>query len=143
MTLLIPDASVGAKWCLPGQNEPLTDEALSLLHRYEKGEVRFVVPDLFWAELGNVLWKAVRRGRCTQESAEAALEAIRERSLPTTSSVQLVESALAIACTFDRSVYDCLYVALAVQTKGQFITADQRLANGLAAHLPVKWLGAP
>jgi predicted nucleic acid-binding protein len=143
MTPLIPDASVGAKWCLPAQNEPLAEEAIALLEGYEKGELHFVVPDIFWAELANILWKAVRRGRCTQETAETALGAIRERSLPTVSSIQLVDSALAIACAFDRSVYDCLYVALAVQTKGQFITADQRLATSLAAHLPVKWLGAP
>jgi predicted nucleic acid-binding protein len=143
MMPLIPDASVGAKWCLPVQDEPLAAEALALLHGYEKGEVQFVVPDIFWAELGNVLWKAVRRGRCTQETAESALSAMRERAVPTVSSAQLVNSALAIACAFDRTLYDCLYVALAVQSKGHFVTADQRLANALAAHLPVKWLGAP
>jgi predicted nucleic acid-binding protein len=38
-------------------------------------------------------------------------------------------------------VYDCLYVALALRLKGQLVTADERLANALAAHLPVKWLG--
>ena len=40
-----------------------------------------------------------------------------------------------------RSVYDCLYVALAVQSKAEWITVDERLANALAARLPVKWLG--
>lgn len=143
MTLLIPDSSVGAKWCLPLRDEPLTKEALSLLHRYEKGEVQIIVPDIFWAELANVLWKGVRRGRCTLKSAEAALDTMRERALPTVASVRLVDSALAIACAFDRTVYDCLYVALAVESKGEFITADERLANTVAAHLPVKWLGAP
>ena len=39
-------------------------------------------------------------------------------------------------------MYDCLYVALAVQSKTEWITADERLANALAARLPVKWLGA-
>ena len=42
----------------------------------------------------------------------------------------------------DRTVYDSLYVALAVQSKSVMITADERLANALAAKLPVKWLGA-
>jgi predicted nucleic acid-binding protein len=31
---------------------------------------------------------------------------------------------------------------LAIQRKTELITADERLANALAAHLPVKWLGA-
>ena len=33
-------------------------------------------------------------------------------------------------------------VALAVESRAQLITADEKLANALAAHLPVKWLGA-
>jgi predicted nucleic acid-binding protein len=32
-------------------------------------------------------------------------------------------------------------VALAIQFKTEMITADERLANALAAHLPVKWMG--
>jgi predicted nucleic acid-binding protein len=32
-------------------------------------------------------------------------------------------------------------VALALVSKANLITADERLANALAAHLPVKWLG--
>jgi len=39
-------------------------------------------------------------------------------------------------------VYDALYVALALDSKSQLVTADARLANALAAHLPVKWLGS-
>ena len=50
--------------------------------------------------------------------------------------------ALRIAFAYDRAVYDCLYVALAVRSKSQMITADERLANALAAYLPVKLLGA-
>ena len=61
---------------------------------------------------------------------------------PTTSSHDLLEEAFSIAATFDRTVYDSLYVALAVRLKADMVTADERLANALAAHLPVKWLGA-
>src|SRR6267154_6888001 len=35
--------------------------------------MHLIVPDFFWVELTNVLWKAVRRGRCTRETAVAAL----------------------------------------------------------------------
>jgi predicted nucleic acid-binding protein len=54
----------------------------------------------------------------------------------------LLPEAIEIAFAHDRSVYDCLYVALAIRYKIEMITADERLANALAARLPVKWLGA-
>lgn len=138
MTLVVVDASVAAKWFLPG--EPLSAEAFSLLARYAKGELRFVVPDLFWAELANILWKSVRLRRIPARSAHSALESLRERSFPTVPSLDLLGAALTLALAFDRSVYDSLYVALAVHSKSHLITADEKLANSLAAHLPVKFL---
>jgi len=142
VSLFVIDASVAAKWFLPAAAEPLSDEALELLERYAKGRVRFVVPDLFWAEFGNILWKAVRQRRLTREAAEAAIAAMKGRKLPTAPSEGLVEQAFAIAAAFDRTVYDGLYVALAVDLRAQLITADERLAKALAAHLPVKWLAS-
>jgi hypothetical protein len=37
------------------------EEALALLRQYSAGNIEFVVPDLFWAEFGNILWKCVRK----------------------------------------------------------------------------------
>ncbi len=142
MTTYVIDASVAAKWVLPSRGETLTQEALEMLKRYAAGELRFVVPDLFWAELGNILWKAVRQKRLTVASAESALLAMRDRGFPTVSSHTLLAGAVVIAMAFDRAVYDALYVALALDSKSQLVTADARLANALAAHLPVKWLGS-
>ena len=65
MTTVVLDASVAAKWFRPPADETLLEEALDLLGRYTKGEVRFIVPDLFWPEFGNILWKAMRQGRCS------------------------------------------------------------------------------
>lgn len=140
--LYVIDASVAAKWCLPGASEPLQHEAVDLLNQYAKGNLQFVVPDLFWAEMGNILWKAVRVGRCTTKAAENSLTLLLTRRLPTISSESLISQAFTIAAEFQRRVYDSIYVALAIESDGQLITADEKLANALASHLPVKWLGA-
>jgi predicted nucleic acid-binding protein len=136
------DASVALKWATPSAEEPLTDESVQLLKRYRGGEIGFIVPDVFWAELGNVLWKGVRRGRWNHSDAQNAATDMAARDFATVSSLALLSEALRIAFAYDRAVYDCLYVALAVQAKTELVTADERLANALAAHLPVKWLGA-
>ena len=142
MSLFVVDASVPAKWFLPAAGETLTDEALELLYRYTTGQIRLIVPDVFWAEFANTLRKAVRRGRWTRDAADAAIAAMRDRNLPTVPSLELLEAAFAIANAFQRTVYDSLYVALAISARAQLLTADERLARALAAILPVKWLGS-
>ena len=77
-----------------------------------------------------------------QRGGESNTWPLRIVAFPTTSSRDLLEETFSIAATFDRTVYDSLYVALAVRLKADMVTADERLANALAAHLPVKWLGA-
>ncbi len=142
MTALVLDASVAMKWAIPSAKETLTTESVQLLKRYTDGDINFIVPDVFWAEIGNVLWKGVRQRRWPQAIAERATSEIRGQDFFTVSSPELLADAMKIALVHDRSVYDCLYVALAIQFKTEMITADERLANALAARLPVKWLGA-
>ena len=141
MNSLVLDASVAAKWFLPRAGEPLADEALALLRRYANGEIEFMVPDLFWAEFSNVLWKAVRTTRISEKAATQALIDLLDYGLPTLAGRGLAEDALSIALSTGRTVYDAMYVALAVQRESTFVTADERLVNALATHWPVKWLG--
>jgi predicted nucleic acid-binding protein len=47
-----------------------------------------------------------------------------------------------IALAHERSAYGCLWFALAVQSKTEWITADERLANALAARSPFQSQGA-
>jgi predicted nucleic acid-binding protein len=140
LSLLVLDASVAVKWFLPRAAEPLAEEALALLRRYAEGDVEFAVPDLFWAEIGNILWKSARAGRISQKSATTALADILSYGFPTVSGNELADSALAIALATGRTVYDAMYVALAIQRDATFVTADERLVNALATHWPVKWL---
>jgi predicted nucleic acid-binding protein len=142
LNAFVLDASVAVKWLVPSPTETFTVEALHLLKRYTTGEINFIVPDVFWAEVANVLWKGVRLRRWREDVAKRAALEIRHRKFFTVSSHELLPEALEIAFAHDRSVYDCLYVALAIQSKANMITADERLANALAARLPVKWLGA-
>lgn len=138
----VVDASVAAKWCLPPRGETLVKESLHLLESFTTGRVLLSVPDLFWPELGNIFWKAARSERVSEESAEESLQLMAQLRIPTFRSQPLLRDAFRIASRFQCTVYDCTYVALALASDRALVTADERLANTLAAHLPVRWLGA-
>ncbi len=142
MTSVVVDASVAVKWCLPSLREELVAEAEELLASSRRDEVRFLVPDLFWVELANALWKAVRRAEISSDNAVSAMSFMRDLDIATLPSLDLAPQALNLAISHGRTVYDSLYVALAMQSDSELITADERLANALAARFPVKWLGA-
>ena len=142
MTRLVLDASVGAKWFLPRLREPWAEEAIGLLHRRAAGEVEFLVPDLFWAEIGNIFWKAARIKRWSHADAAAALEAVCGQRFTTVPARELADKALGIALATGRTFYDSLYVALAVQSGAVMLTADEKLAHALTGTWPVRWLGA-
>ncbi len=141
MNACVLDASVAAKWLLPPAGETLVPEARRLLRDYVDGRLCIVVPDLFWLEVANLLWTSIRRGRISLGSAGEALREIERRNFPTLPSQPLLEEAFTMAAAFDRTVYDAVYVALAVVSHAPLITADERLANALAARAPVRWLG--
>lgn len=142
MSLYVLDASVASKWFLPAETEPLSEEAWGVLKKFQADEMRLIVPDLFWAELSNVLWKVVRQGRCERNAAESALSTLRGLQFPTVPSLGLIETAFSLACAHARSVHDCIYVVLALESKATLLTADEKLVNALAGIFPVKFLGA-
>jgi len=142
VTICVVDASVAAKWLLPAAGEGLLEQANRLAALHVRRELQLLAPDLIQAEIGNVLWKAVRRNRISQAEAENSLRQFTALSIQVVPTSDLLIQALRIAVTFERSFYDSLYVALAMSTKTELITADERLVNALGSRFPVRWLGA-
>jgi len=141
MTSYVLDASVAAKWFLPSSGETYATQATAILETFAAGKLRLMVPDLFWPEISNVLWKAFRSGRISEKAADEALTSLTAQQIVTAPSMPLINSAFAIAAAFQRPVYDAIYVTLAVRANCPLVTADERLANALAAYFPVRWLG--
>jgi predicted nucleic acid-binding protein len=142
MTTFVVDASVAAKWLLPAAGEGLLDQANHLAARHVKRELLLLAPDLIGAEIGNVLWKAARRQRISRIQAANSLRRFMDLEIQLVPTADLLVQTLQIAVTCDRSFYDSLYVALALTTKTELITADERLVNALGSRFPVRWLGA-
>jgi predicted nucleic acid-binding protein len=122
---LVVDASVVIKWHVA---EVHTDAALRLLR---DDAPALHVPDLVFPEVGNILWKKIRRGDLTEEQARGIAHLVAVAPLTVHPSAPLLEAALEIAVRTGRTVNDSLYVALAVQLNCRLVTADEKLSNAL------------
>jgi predicted nucleic acid-binding protein len=120
----VVDASVAVKWFLPEVHDAHARRLLA-------PGIERLAPDLIFPEVGNILWKRVRAEQITEAEADATLRALGALPLVVAPSWPLVVPALAIACPTDRSVYDSLYLALAVREGAPLVTADAKLYNAL------------
>jgi predicted nucleic acid-binding protein len=124
MSRQVVDASVVIKWFV---EETEANHARKLLgDRYE-----LLAPDLLGPESGNILWKKVRRGELTADEARLICAALGKQPILISPSGLVLESALEIALDTGRTVYDGCYLALAMLTACQLVTADRRLFNSL------------
>lgn len=126
MTAFVVDASVGLKWFVP---EPHQTDAM----RLQDPACDLHAPTLFDVELANILWKKLRRGHLTRAEADFALGQLPLLPLTRHAEGPLLPMAFDLANQTDRTVYDCLYLALAVQLGGRMVTADLKLKNALAS----------
>jgi predicted nucleic acid-binding protein len=122
----VVDGSVAAKWYFA---EPGHDAADRILAEGIAGERELLAPDLIVPEFVNVLWKRVRRRECSREAAAEILELWNVDRPHLIASSDLAAQALELANQLDHPVYDCLYVALAIELDASLATADRELAR--------------
>ena len=125
MSAFVVDASVIVKWLVPEIHSEAARRLLSLSHEY-------FAPDLLFAETANAIWKKIRRGELTAAHGEQLVKDIGQIAIETVPCRVLAEDAHALANATGRTVYDALYLALAVRLKTRMITADDRLEAALA-----------
>jgi predicted nucleic acid-binding protein len=122
----VVDGSVAAKWYFP---EPGHEAADRVLAARIAGERRLFAPDLIVPEFLNLVWKRVRRRECSREAAEQILELWDVDRPDVVASRELAAQAFELALSLGHPVYDCLYLALALELDAPLVTADQELAR--------------
>ncbi len=124
MSRFVVDASVAVKWFVP---EVHHRAALRLLD----GSHEWLAPDLLLPEFGNIIWKKTRRGEITQDEGRQIVRAFRKVPIQIHSSANLLEPAFEIANRMHRSVYDSVYLALAILQRCRMLTADRKFCEAL------------
>ena len=120
MSILVVDASVALKWVVDEEGS----EAAAALGAYS-----LVAPTLLLEECANVLWVKWRRAELASDEARARLRLLREAPVEIVPSAGFLDEALELAINLGQTVYDCIYLALAIHLDGQLVTADRRLAE--------------
>ncbi|HLW76671.1 MAG TPA: type II toxin-antitoxin system VapC family toxin [Bryobacteraceae bacterium] len=137
---IVLDASVAVEWFLPGTDREVARRAGELLKASQRSEVECIVPDFFWAEVGSVFAKAVRQKRWSPSKVSRALRDLGALEIATEPSRPLLAPAMNLALSYGQSVYDTMYVAVALKQQIEVVTLDLRLFNALSARYPVRWL---
>ena len=111
MKELVIDASVILKWYLP--DEEFAQKALNILDRHVSGETALYAPTILPYEILNALLVAERMGRVNEEVTKNAFNAFLDLEINFLNPFLDYPGIISLARSFDRSVYDASYLAVA------------------------------
>ena len=123
--MLVIDSSVILGALLPDE---AGDELGALLECYDE----VLAPWLLWAEIRNILVVAERRGRLAAGFAEEILEALDDLGVALDHTARSA-AVLRLARHHGLSVYDALYLELALHQEADLATRDDALRRAAVA----------
>ena len=127
MCVFVVDASLVVKWFVPEVHSVAARKWLDASHDY-------IAPDLIFPEVGNALWKKVRKGELRPEETQSLARDLSTVGVEPVSMRALVSDAHALAVRSGITVYGAMYLTLAVRLETQVVTGDDRFARKLAEH---------
>lgn len=134
----VVDASVAVKWFVDGQwarSESDVDRAVELLLASRRGDLGFVQPPHFVAEVATVL------ARNKPDQAHEDLRDLMSLEMTYVENAACYARAVELAVGLDHHVFDTLYHAVALESEGAvLVTADRRYFDKAARFGSIAWL---
>ena len=122
MRRLVIDANIAAKWYLPEADSQLAEQLFAT-------KAEFHAPNFLAIEFANIYGKHSVAGRTSMDAWHAASSQLKKSILYWHSDDPLLDHALELAVTHKHPIFDCIYLALAVQIDGIVVTADQQFCS--------------
>ena len=121
------------KWLLPEDGQ---QQAYVLQDLFTDEKLNLIAPPLLIAEVGNALTKRSRRGELSVEVAKRLFQALTEDAPVLVDFAGLYANAFKMALAHRRSIYDCVYLTLAVHHGCDLVTADEKFVTAMAPAFP-------
>ena len=138
---VVVDANIAIKWVLI---ETDSEIAKAILAEWKKKKMVIYVPTLLTYEVTNILYREVRAGRITSQTAIDGINMILRAVSPVYSRISALNlRALDLAKHFGLpATYDTHYLALAERKDCSFWTADARIWRVVKDQFDwVHWIG--
>lgn len=116
---LVVDASVATKWVIPEEDSQIAEELAA-------GGAWMYAPAFIFLEVANTLWKRMRAGELSEDEALDCLARARCAPLVLWQGEEPLPTTLGLAKQLDHAIYDCAYLALALELDAVYVTADRR-----------------
>lgn len=125
MRVYVLDASVAARFLLV---EDLSEKAEMVLEDFLDGKIELISPELLIYEVGNTIWKSVRRGFIGLDEALERFSHFLELRISSVSfRAEDYKYALEWSIRNDATYYDGIYVRCCLKVGGVLLTADDIL----------------
>lgn len=119
------DASVAVKWLIAEDDSAL---AAALADR------QMSAPSLLPIECANALLRRMRTGDIPAGAVLGKVRALRLAPVRLVPTERYLEAAIVLATELRHSLYDCIYLALALDERAPLMTADQRFVEAVRRH---------
>ena len=121
--VFVPDASVVVKWFV---REEHSDKSRMMKDEFVEGKIRLVAPALTPYEVVNAL-RFHPIVKLPPRSMVTCMRALQDLGITIEPSLEVWEKAIDISTSEGISVYDSIYLALALALDAKMVTADRKL----------------
>ncbi len=122
MKRLVIDANIAAKWYLPEADSALAEKLFA-------SDLEFHAPNFLATEFANIYWKHSVAGRTSMEAWRVASNQLKKSIPYWHQDDHLLPQALELAAAHKHPIFDCIYLALAIQIDGIVVTADKQFCS--------------
>lgn len=127
MTLYVLDASAWLRFFIG--DGPIVPNMKQAAAQVERGSARFVAPELILVEAAHALSRKVRHGIIDSDEQQNLWQSMRLMPIELQLAEPHIDDAVKVATENALSVYDALYLAVALRIGATLFTADDQLAT--------------